>query len=217
MDDRCRRGGRVFPLSISSAVPLGEAPAFRGSPSGSSGEASSRVSPPGRSPKSGRSDPRRCSNGNTASRRRGWPYSPPSPSPRLGVKRVESFPDAGGKGHLIPIRRTPADGWPGGGRVGTMQNDGLLLLGRASGPIRWTAGEHPLPVTILPRAEEGVSVGATLHTDEASACRRMAGTGRKRRTVLPSRKERAWDEAGDSVREVYGRTSVWMAPHFTRE
>lgn len=98
-----------------------------------------------------------------------------------------------------------------------MQNDGLLLLGRASGPIRWTAGEHPLPVTILPRAEEGVSVGATLHTDEASACRRMAGTGRKRRTVLPSRKERAWDEAGDSVREVYGRTSVWMAPHFTRE
>ena len=142
-------------------------------------------------------------------------HKPTEPLPDPVSEADEMFQNAGEKGkkHDDPADppRVRANNRRG---LGTMDNDRppiLGVVGRTTGHIRLTVSANTQRATIQPQVEADTQVTTKLNTDESSAYRHIAATGRSHVTVCHSHREYARDDDGDGFCEVHCNTmeGIW--------
>lgn len=142
-------------------------------------------------------------------------HKPSAPLSDAVSEADEMFQNAGEKGekHDAPADppRCRANNRPG---LGTMDNDRppiLGVVGRTTGHIRLTVSDNTQQATIQPQVEADTQATTRLNTDESSAYRHIAETGRRHVTVCHSHHEYARDDDGDGFCEVHCNTmeGIW--------
>jgi transposase len=139
-----------------------------------------------------------------------WENRPTEPLPDDAVEGDEMFQNAGEKStpHHDPDDppRRRGNNRPG---AGTMENDRPPVqgvVGRTSGQIRLWVCDDTKQTTIQPNVESATRSTVSFYSDESTAYRNIASTGRDHATVCHSQREWARDDDGDGIREVHCNT-----------